>query len=476
MMTPPSDMEKEKELTTRQAALVDSAFEEGQYESGIAMLEQLCSPTDYPSKSHVRQLLYIALYPPPSSRTLAPNHKASQESPSKISSRHAYSTLLPSPAASELAKRTLRVLADVNSPASLLRALPAYPEPTDGNTAPSLADPELPLDADSFVALEAVRFRDCKNCWNILKSGFIKSLSESTSSFPGSPRKRRRGEAPVKYAHMDEEESSLVVGENAWPVLDWLLFLFEKDELSTEASRKVRYSPLLLAQIPPTRSDTGSKWDANDPLEIVFHCFRQQDESRRAMGSRLLSLLVNLTSTNFFDLPLFMNLLIPRLPSGVEEMHDLLSAMSSTSTLCKFKVTMCQRYLTRSRAGNSRGRGRPRAQPRPLNGIAKQGSVASVRSDSKSNLSRHTLPPASELLHLLTMKADTDALSKTIKYDLLVTYGIMQHQAPVEDKSQDWLEMLQNGRVTEAVEEAFGGSKDTDALQRILLGMITTWQ
>jgi hypothetical protein len=261
MTAPPSDVVKEKQLTTRQAALVDSAFEEGQYESGIAMLEQLCSPTDYPSKcvtahvryrltsldaphrSHIRQLLYIALYPPPSGRTVAPNHRASQESPSKISSRHAYSTLLPSPAASELAKRTLRVLADVNSPASLLRALPAYPDPTDGNSATCLADPELPSDADSFVAEEAVRFRDCKNCWNILKSGFIKSLSESTSFAPGNPRKRRRGDSLVKYT--DEEESSLVVGENAWPVLDWLLFLFEKDELSTEASRKgstTRYS------------------------------------------------------------------------------------------------------------------------------------------------------------------------------------------------------------------------------------------
>ena len=258
MTTPPSDsdVEKEKQLATRQAGLVDSAFEEGQYESGIAMLEQLCSPTDYPSKcatthiryqltsldaphrSHIRQLLYIALYPPPNSRTAAPKHRAAQESPSKISSRHAYSTLLPSPAASELAKRTLLVLADVNSPTSLLRALPAYPDPIDGNSAPSLVNPELPSDADSFVALEAVRFRDCKNCWNILKSAFIKSLSESTSFTPGSPRKRRRGESLVKYAHMDEEESSLVVGENAWPVLGWLLFLFEKDELSTEASRK----------------------------------------------------------------------------------------------------------------------------------------------------------------------------------------------------------------------------------------------
>jgi hypothetical protein len=42
--------QRERELSIRQAALVDSAFEEGQYESGIAMLEQLSSPTDHPSR------------------------------------------------------------------------------------------------------------------------------------------------------------------------------------------------------------------------------------------------------------------------------------------------------------------------------------------------------------------------------------------------------------------------------------------
>jgi len=46
----PSPAPAESELTTRQAALVDSAFEEGQYESGIAMLQELCSPTVHPSK------------------------------------------------------------------------------------------------------------------------------------------------------------------------------------------------------------------------------------------------------------------------------------------------------------------------------------------------------------------------------------------------------------------------------------------
>ena len=200
-----------------------------------AVRHQLTSPRPRVS-SHLRQLLYIALYPPTPGHART-SHKATQESPSKLSSRHAYSTLLPSPASSELAKRTLRVLADVNSPASLLRALPAYLDPSDADHTP-LFDPELPSDGDSFVASEAARFRNCKNCWNILKFGFIKSLADS-STLPASPQKRRRGNASAaEYSPADEEEFSLVVGENAWPVLDWLLLLFEKDESMTEASRQ----------------------------------------------------------------------------------------------------------------------------------------------------------------------------------------------------------------------------------------------
>jgi hypothetical protein len=169
-------------------------------------------------------------------------------------------------------------------------------------------------------------------------------------------------------------------------------------------------------------------------------------------------------------------------------MRDLLSGMSSTSTLCKFKVALCQRYLTRSRIGNysSRGRSKPRAQPRPITGrkrAADQDSNALTTSEAKpeivllSNQNQHALPPASELIHLLTMKGDADALSNTIKYDLLVTYGTLQHQASAESRSRDWMEMLQNGSVVEAVEEAFGGLKDhqSSVLQKILLGLIATW-
>lgn len=77
------------------------------------------------------------------------------------------------------------------------------------------------------------------------------------------------------------------------------------------------------------------------------------------------------------------------------------------------------------------------------------------------------------------MKTDANALSNIIKYDLIVTYGILQHQTPTENKSQDWLKMLQSGRVKAAVEEVFGGSEDqqsSNTSQKILLRMIATWR
>jgi len=105
--------------------------------------------------------------------------------------------------------------------------------------------------------------------------------------------------------------------------------------------------------------------------------------------------------------------------------------------------------------------------------------VSDIKPDisPSSYQNQHALPPASELLHLLTMK--TNALSNIVKYDLIVTYGILQHQMPAENRSQDWVEMLQSGRVEEAVKEAFGDSEDqqsSNTLQRILLRMVSTWR
>lgn len=196
--------------------------------------------------------------------------------------------------------------------------------------------------------------------------------------------------------------------------------------------------------------------------------------------------LINLASTNLFDLPLFMNLLIPRLPSDASEMRELLSGMSSTPTLCKFKLALCQRYLTRACVGSStsKGRGRPRAQPRPISARKRVAKQDTAMSDIKPDISplstqnQHAFPPASELLHLLTSKSNANALSNIVKYDLIVTYGILQHQMTAENRSQDWMEMLQSGRVEEVVREVFGDPEDQSSVisQKILLRMVSTWR
>ena len=54
--------------------------------------------------------------------------------------------------------------------------------------------------------------------------------------------------------------------------------------------RVARHSPILLLQIPPPRSGTGARWEADAPLDIVFYCLEQTAPKRRDMGARLMTL------------------------------------------------------------------------------------------------------------------------------------------------------------------------------------------
>lgn len=80
----------------------------------------------------------------------------------------------------------------------------------------SLEEPEdnSPL-KDELLAIQSL-----KDCWGLLRDGFVK-------------RKQ------VGRSHVDEDESieaestgteSTIVGPYAWPVLEWLIQAFEKDE------------------------------------------------------------------------------------------------------------------------------------------------------------------------------------------------------------------------------------------------------
>ena len=124
-----------------------------------------------------------------------------------------------------------------NSPGALACALPSYPE-----------NPNVPLDAslddgDSDIAQRALRVRDARCCWEILKAGFIERGDRDAAPSPFKPqlRRSRRG-----YDMSDDEEEvdTVVlapVSEHGWPVLAWMLKLFERDETAMEQTGESKH-------------------------------------------------------------------------------------------------------------------------------------------------------------------------------------------------------------------------------------------
>jgi hypothetical protein len=242
---------QEREMTRNQRGLVETCFEEGQYESGIAVLEQLRSEKFKPPvsvhfgsffrstknndgpRSLIRQLIYIALHPPSShdyveERGFDPV-SPSKGSPTKRGNQAPKVTFVPSADASEAAQRLLLSFVRTNTPASLFQALPQPRVNGRCNELPLESD-----DHDSVVAKESLCIKDAKHCWAILKEGFIPRIKISPSSVPTG--KRKRGKITVADEYVEESLSNSVlapVADNAWLVLQWLVELFQRDESLT---------------------------------------------------------------------------------------------------------------------------------------------------------------------------------------------------------------------------------------------------
>lgn len=153
-------------------------------------------------------------------------------SPSKYMARHQRGSHTPTAVASEAAQRLLKAYVRTNTPESLLRALPNYglsDLPGLGNvlSSPITADD----DSDSEIAHFSRRVRDAKNCWEIMRECFFKRDGLGGDTATSTARRSKRGQ---RGALSDEENESLgvpaPVSQHAWPVLDWLLTCFEKDE------------------------------------------------------------------------------------------------------------------------------------------------------------------------------------------------------------------------------------------------------
>lgn len=206
------------------------------------------------SSHHIRQILYLSLYP------VEPSIKEAQKS--KKSSGNAL--VPPSPEAVSAALDLLNSFLIALPASVILKALPSYDSRIDYRPSPS----------DHYaLASAATAICSAQNCWELLKPGFLKPLgaarTNNISSVPPSS-------VPVPVA------------ENAWPVLEWLVAVFER------ASETYP----LLSQIPPTTS--GPRFSIEAIMDIIFHGFADPTNHRRvAIGDRL----SNMVSTHFMGSP-----------------------------------------------------------------------------------------------------------------------------------------------------------------------------
>lgn len=148
---------------------------------------------------------------------------------------------LPSQQAVETARALLFSFTGTNSPVSLLRAFPSYPfNPDSSAIRGRIEGADVDLDGeDSVIATVAsLSVKSAANVWSMLKPGFVQwdlAVAEAEGKGKG---KKRQPAKPKRESDEEEEVPPSPVSEGAWPVLEWLISVFEKDAEMTEKEGK----------------------------------------------------------------------------------------------------------------------------------------------------------------------------------------------------------------------------------------------
>ncbi len=131
------------------------------------------------------------------------------------------------------AQRVLRAFAQTNTPESLFRALPSYTNP-ENNAFSAYTDED-----DSDISKQSRCIRAAKNCWEVVKEGFIQRDVQVAVGTTHGRRRSRRGIDHRPFGSDEEDaETPDPIGQHAWCVFETLLTLLEKDEAAREGKNQ----------------------------------------------------------------------------------------------------------------------------------------------------------------------------------------------------------------------------------------------
>ncbi|TFK23657.1 hypothetical protein FA15DRAFT_642120 [Coprinopsis marcescibilis] len=459
----------EQELGHNQRGLVENILEESQYEAAIDMLFQLRAPQHKPYPAHIRQLIFLALHSPDPVRNDG-NRPSFHDSPQKTKHMRTSNPITSKAVVSAL--DLLTSLLSTNSPEALGRALPSYASYEENLST------HVQEEGDSLLAKQALCIKTAKHCWEILEEGYIYRTQVVTS--PKGKSKIRR-DFSIDGAFQDETlpGGSHIIGETTWPVLNWLVTLFERDEQLREASDNARYSRIFLDQLPPPRGGSVTRWDFSDILNIVICCLGQDNTERQRLGYRLMAILINLTATVHVEMTTLVtvvhkHLLVTGRPDFFE---GILSNLPSSQSIWRFKVYLCLKIANDGPSPVPTG---PQIRPRPQARTAKTRATAPPENPKKDSttppqLALQSLPANVEILQCLRAPIPetlTEPLTRSsilhAKFQLVVAFNSAQTISSPESQIE-WDHLIQQGKLAEALGIGFGGGSEYDDLYKEML-------
>ncbi|KAF9653198.1 hypothetical protein BDM02DRAFT_2184490 [Thelephora ganbajun] len=436
----------ERKVTKQLAGLVDGGFEEGQYEAALVSLDQIRSPEYSPLPAHIRQATCIALGVPTALRAsvTAPRKQMGKgtdsrrtlfmpdDLPDTFETAPRYSPL-PSRQAVDAARTLLFSFRATNSPASLLRAFPSYPlNPDPSAIRGRVEGADVDLDGeDSVIArVASLSVKSATSVWSMLKPGFVRwdiAVAEVEGKGKGT---KRQPTNPKQESYEDGEDLSTPVSEGAWPVLEWLISLFERDAEMAEKEGK----------------------------HIVLFCLSQQNKQHKGSGINLFTQLISLTSTTRFDLPMFVGALCGRIPIGDwVSLQTALEYLPDKQAYLHFKLLVCIQYLGHFSRPDGSVRAK-RAAPRARGAGAEEKRLEESNvGDSVTRV--YTIPNWKTTVGPLVSASHKGQknvkICCEIKYELLVTYASLNNQQKPEGRDAGWDEELHDGSLQRTVEVVF---------------------
>ena len=182
-------------------------------------------------RSHVRQLLYMTLYPPPPPPPTIDQNI--HESPRKIHARRQRLFLMPSAESSVRATALLIAFMHTNNPSSIFRAIPSYGTPNTGKKGIHFKDAADVDDVinrdmeDSPIGKEARALGQVKDCWGLLEPGLVKRKGRRRSDESDSDEEYETDGMDLGRKSKTTER---VIGKHSWEMLEILVEGFEEDE------------------------------------------------------------------------------------------------------------------------------------------------------------------------------------------------------------------------------------------------------